>query len=53
VGGHERRFYSRARGMVEDPHLKRFLPWSGKSLSKILKDLIPEELRRVAEEVCT
>ena len=53
VGGHKRRFYSRARGMVEDPHLKRFLPWSGKSLSKILKDLIPEELRRVAEEVCT
>ena len=53
VGGHKRRHYNRARGMVEDPHLKRFLPWGGKGLSKILKELIPQELRRVAEEVCT
>jgi ATP-dependent Clp protease ATP-binding subunit ClpC len=51
--GHKRRFYNQARGIVEDPHLDRRLPWNGKALDKILADFIRAELLRTAEEACT
>jgi len=47
--GKRRRIYDAGRGLVEDPRLERYLSWNGKSLARVLQELVPAELRRAAE----
>ncbi|MCA9778003.1 MAG: hypothetical protein KC800_14840, partial [Candidatus Eremiobacteraeota bacterium] len=51
--GHKRRFYSRNRGVVEDPHLELYKSWSGKGLAALIKMMIEGELLRLAREGCS
>lgn len=51
--GSKRRFYNRAKGMVEDPRLERYVPWNGKDLGRMLSVLVEESLVSVAEEACS
>lgn len=53
AGPPKRRFYNEAQCQVEDPRLDRRRPWSGKGLEKILDELLPAELTRVAMEACS
>jgi ATP-dependent Clp protease ATP-binding subunit ClpA len=53
AGPAKRRFYNPAQGLVEDPRLDRRRPWNGKGLEKILAEMLPDELVRIASEACS
>lgn len=53
AGPSRRRLYNEAQGLVEDLRLDRRRPWNGKGLEKILGELLPAELMRVAMEACS